>query len=159
MTWARGREVIDRLLDDGELERLAPNRAIADRLLGEAAMHIASARVIASSDAAGAYQLCYDAARKAALALLATQGLRATSRGGHIAVQDAVRAQFGGPDGRRVFGAFGRLRRRRNESEYPDPDSPTITSDDAEDCLQTATAILVAARGLLDSGAISPYAR
>ena len=43
----------------------------------------------------GAYQPPYDALRKAAAALLAVQGLRATSRGGHIAIQDAVRAQFG----------------------------------------------------------------
>jgi hypothetical protein len=65
---------------------------MADRLLVEAASHIGSARLIALTDAAGAYQLGYDAARKAALAVLAVQGLRATSRGGHVAIQDAVRA-------------------------------------------------------------------
>jgi hypothetical protein len=154
VTWDRGREVIDRLLRDQELERVTPNQPVADRLLADASAHIASARLIASRDPAGAYQLGYDAARKAAIALLAVQGLRTTSRGGHVAVQDAVRAQFGGPGGHRVFSAFGRLRRRRNDSAYPDPDSPTITRDDADDCLQTAAAILDASRGLLDSGAL-----
>jgi hypothetical protein len=142
VTWDRGREVIDRLLRDQELERVTPNQPVADRLLADASAHIASARLIASRDPAGAYQLGYDAARKAAIALLAVQGLRTTSRGGHVAVQDAVRAQFGGPGG------------RRNDSAYPDPDSPTITRDDADDCLQTAAAILDASRGLLDSGAL-----
>ncbi len=47
-------------------------------------------------------------------ALLAQQGLRPTQAGGHIAVVDAVRAQFAGP-----FGALNSLRRRRNELEYP----------------------------------------
>ena len=154
MTWERGREVIDRLLRDRELDRVTPNRRVAERLLADASAHTASARLIASGDPAGAYQLGYDAARKAAIALLAVQGLRATSRGRHVAVQDAVQGQFGGAGGHRAFGAFGRLRRRRNDSEYPEADSPTITSDDADDCLQTAAAILDAARGLLESGAL-----
>jgi hypothetical protein len=34
----------------------------------------------------------YDTLRKSAAALLAVQGLRATSRGGHVAIQDAVTA-------------------------------------------------------------------
>ena len=42
-----------------------------------------------------AYQLAYDALRKSAASLLEAQGLRATSRGGHVAVQDGVIAQFG----------------------------------------------------------------
>ncbi len=154
MTWQRGLEVIDRLLMDRELERVTPNLPVAERLLTDASAHIASGGLIASRDPAGAYQLGYDAARKAAIALLAAQGLRATSRGGHVAVQEAVQAQFGGPGGHRAFSAFGRLRRRRNESEYPEPESPTIMPDDADDCLQTAAAILDAAKGLLDSGAL-----
>jgi hypothetical protein len=154
MSWERGREVIDRLLRDRELDRVTPNAQVAERLLADASAHIASARLIAVHDPAGAYQLGYDAARKAAIALLAVQGLRATSRGGHVAAQEAVQAQFGGAGGHRAFGAFGRLRRRRNDSEYPNADSPTITRDDADDCLQTAAAILDAARGILDSGAL-----
>jgi hypothetical protein len=99
MTWQRGLEVIDRLLMDRELERVTPNLPVAERLLTDASAHIASGGLIASRDPAGAYQLGYDAARKAAIALLAAQGLRATSRGGHVAVQEAVQAQFGGPGG------------------------------------------------------------
>jgi hypothetical protein len=43
-----------------------------------------------TGDLPGAYQLAYDALRKSAASLLEVQGLRATSRGGHIAIQDAV---------------------------------------------------------------------
>lgn len=54
-----------------------------------------AAVALSSQDLSGAYQLAYDALRKSTASLLAVQGLRATSRGGHIAVQDAVLAQFG----------------------------------------------------------------
>lgn len=43
-------------------------------------------------DLSGFYQLAYDAFRTSAASLLAVQGPRATSRGGHIAIQDAVTA-------------------------------------------------------------------
>jgi hypothetical protein len=60
---------------------------MANRLLAEAARHLHPSGLIALNHPAGAYQLGYDAARKAALALLVVQGLRVTSRGGHIALQ------------------------------------------------------------------------
>jgi len=72
--------------------------------------HLASARMIASSgDLTCAYQLADDARRKSSAALLSAQGLRATSRGGHVAVQDAVNAQFG--EAVTAFRAFARVRR------------------------------------------------
>ena len=53
-------------------------------------------------------------ARQACVALLAQQGLRPTSAGGHYAIEEVIRAQFGSS-----LRAFGGLRRRRNELEYP----------------------------------------
>ncbi|HOA03641.1 MAG TPA: hypothetical protein PKI27_15130, partial [Dermatophilaceae bacterium] len=101
------------LVAGGELERVTPDAALAARLLADGTRHIESARSAERlSDLTGAYQLAYDALRKAAAALLAVQGLRATSRGGHIAIQDAVQAQFGGPGS--PFRSFGRIRRNRN---------------------------------------------
>ncbi len=84
----------------------------------------------------GAYLLAYDALRKSAASLLAVQGLRATSRGGHIAVQDAVIAQFGGTV--RGFRAFSRLRRNRNRFEYPGDAASEPTADDVDDALNVA---------------------
>ena len=64
----------------------------------------------------------YDALRKSAASLLEAQGLRATSRGGHLAVQEVVTAQFGATAG--VFRSFGRIRRARNSFEYPEQQQP-----------------------------------
>jgi hypothetical protein len=88
--------------------------------------------------------LAYDAARFACIALLAQQGLRATTSGGHYAVQQAVRAQFG--DG---FRPFGTLRRRRNELEYPHLPSDAATPEEAEQAAGIAQRIITAAGELL----------
>jgi hypothetical protein len=105
VTWATGAEAIRNLIDKGELEEVEPSAEIGQRLLLDAEQHLASARTIADAgDLTGAYQLAYDALRKTAASLLAVQGLRATSRGGHVAVQDAVVAQFG--SGVREFGSL-----------------------------------------------------
>ncbi|MGH3874039.1 MAG: hypothetical protein ACRDSR_21485 [Pseudonocardiaceae bacterium] len=55
-----------------------------------------TAEVIALDDPESAFVLAYDAARFVGEALLAQQGLRTTQTGGHLAVSDAVRTQFGG---------------------------------------------------------------
>ena len=94
MTWARGRDEVQRLIDDGEVEIVEASSDVADRLLRDAEAHVRLASLGLDDDPAGALQLSYDAARKASAALLAVQGLRATTRGGHFAVIDAVRAQF-----------------------------------------------------------------
>ncbi len=152
MSWKRGRETIERLLDDAEMDRVVPSDELADRLMGDASTHLESASAIRDVDPTGAYQLAYDAARKACRALLAVQGLRATTRGGHLAVQDAVREQFGP-----VFAPFARMRRRRRDSEYPDLDTPTITEADADEGIEKAAEIVEAAARLLETGELSPF--
>jgi hypothetical protein len=72
----------------------------------------------------------YDAARKSLAAVLHAQGLRATSKGGHYAIQEAISAQFTKPPPRDAFRPFGRLRRTRNQIEYDD--ITPITADDVE---------------------------
>jgi hypothetical protein len=96
VTWQPGRDRIAELLDSGELEQITADQRIAKLLHDDAGRHLATAAIaLSSGDLSGAYQLAYDALRKSAASLLAVQGLRATSRGGHIAVQEAVMAQFG----------------------------------------------------------------
>ncbi|WP_236808213.1 hypothetical protein [Amycolatopsis albispora] len=86
--------------------------------------HIASARLLIDSDPEGAYTLAYDGARRALAAVLQNQGLRATSRGGHIAVYEAVRAQLDPPLGS-TLRPFNRMRIRRNEvAEKAIPNMP-----------------------------------
>jgi hypothetical protein len=158
VSWKRGRKDVQRLLDDGELERVAPSPEVADRLLHDAEAHIRLGNMGVEDDPAGALQLASDAARKAAAALLATQGLRATTRGGHIAVLDAVRVQFNDNGGMAVFAKINRLRRRRNMTEYPAADSPGVTPQEARQALSVAQATVDAAHQLLLSGKLGPFA-
>jgi hypothetical protein len=88
--------------------------------------------------------LAYDSARQALTGLLAHQGLRPTTKGGHYALERAVRAQFG-PG----FRQFGALRRRRNELEYPERPGADATTDEATEAVEHARAIINAAEGLL----------
>jgi hypothetical protein len=115
MRWEEGRGVVERLLDDGELEQVSPDLNSSRSLLESARRHLSSARKIRDSDPEGAYAALYDAARKACASLLETQGLRATSRGGHVALREAVVAQFASLTGGDVLRSFDRLRRRRND--------------------------------------------
>lgn len=157
MNWQRGRAEVERLLASGELEQVTPSTDVADRLLRGADAHIRLASRGIDDDPAGALSLAYDAARKASAALLAIQGLRGTTRGGHIAVLDAVRAQFNDKGGMEVFGRINRLRRRRNTTEYPSADSPGVTSDDANQALVLAREVVKAAKQLLKSGRLEPF--
>jgi hypothetical protein len=154
MRWEQGRAVIDALLDRRDLERVPASAEHAAELIGEARKHVASARRVVDDDPAGAFQLLYDAARKALSAVLANQGLRATSRGGHIAVLEAVSAQLDPPMGT-VLRPFDRLRRQRTNVEYSRKDTPRLTADDVirdvpkiEDMLDLAARVI---------GQMSPY--
>jgi hypothetical protein len=108
---------------------------------------VESARRTAAADPEAAYVLAYDAARKSGTALLAHQGLRPTTAGGHIAVVDAMRAQFPGVPG---LASLDRLRRRRNQAEYPSPASyDPITVDEAKDAIEAASGCVSNADRLL----------
>ena len=157
MTWSRGRDTVERLLRDGELEQVLASPELAERLMDDADRHLASASAIAASDPNGAYQRADDAARKACAALLAPQGLRATTRGGHVAVQDAVRGQFNGDGGLPAFRSFSRLRRARAAREYPDVGTPTTTAEDVADARRAASEIVAAARQLLGTGRLDRF--
>ncbi len=154
MRWQQGREAIDGMLARGELERVPASREHADLLLAQARQHLRSAQAIAAGDPAGAYQLLYDAARKSLASLLENQGLRATSRGGHIAVLDAVSAQLDPPLGA-VLRPFDRLRRRRNQAEYPAADRPVFRSEEVERDFPKVREIVEAAAKVLDQ--MSPF--
>ncbi len=156
MTWSPGADRIRELISAAELEQVEPSLDVALRLATDAERHVASAEAIASNgDLTGAYQLAYDALRKSAVALLAVQGLRATTRGGHIAVQDAVIGQFGATVG--AFRAFSRLRRSRNRFEYPGDAASEPTEDDVADALKISTEAASRARTILEEGVLDPW--
>jgi len=149
MRWEQGRAALDGMVARGELERVPASREHADALLAQAHQHLGSARAITALDPVGAYQLLYDAARKALTAVLENQGLRATSRGGHLAVRDAVTAQLDPPLGR-VLRPFDRLRRRRNQAEYPSAEHPAVEPEDVDRDVPKVEQVLEVAAKVLD---------
>lgn len=145
--WSQGADVVDRLLTERRLQRVETSDESVAALLESAGRHLDLARSGGEVDPEGAFALAYDAARKAATAVLARQGLRPTSRGGHLVVVDAMRAQF--PD---VAGlsSLDRLRRRRNQAEYPDPRSyDPVVGPEVEDALLVAATCLASATRLV----------
>lgn len=142
--WPIGEAEIEALIAGGELQRLTGDAANGQRLLAKASITLSTARTAVETDPDSAFVLAYDAARQALTALLAQQGPRPTTRGGHYAVDRAARAQFG--EGMRLFGA---LRRRRNELEYPERPGDESTSEESKDAVNDSEIILSAANELL----------
>ena len=103
-----------RLLEAGLLEEVAPHGEDALLRLDEAERHLASAEQIAAIDPNGAFQLAYDAARKAATAHMLACGFRVTNQpGAHATTGRYALVELGD-----AFAPFDRMRRRRNRSEY-----------------------------------------
>lgn len=154
MRWDQGRAVIDRMLADSELQRVPPSREQADRLIDQAGAHLSSAAENCDQDPPGGYALRYDAARKALAVVLENQGLRPTTRGCHLAVYDAVRAQLDPPMGK-IVQPFDRMRRQRHDAEYPPADSPKLTPADIREDVPKAADIIDLAQRVLDQ--MSPF--
>lgn len=145
MTWKRGKAEVRDLLASGHLEHIGGAAANGSALLASSARLLESAEREVNLNPEAAYALGYDAARKACAALLAQQGLRTRSSGHHVTTERVVRAQFGGP-----FDAFGTLRRRRSEIEYPRHPGDDIDSSEAAEALEQVREIYLAAEKLLD---------
>jgi HEPN domain-containing protein len=144
MRWSTGEATIERLLADGRIERVQGAQADGASWLDRARRGLEAARVLAESAPDSSVVLAYDAARQACVGLLAQQGLRPTAAGGHYAVEEVIRAQFG-PDLR----AFGGLRRRRHELEYPLYPTEQASVAEATETLKTAAEIIDAASRLI----------
>jgi hypothetical protein len=142
--WPRGEAEVEQLVARRELELVAGAGADGSPLLAQARKTVGTAAVVVRNDAYSAYVLAYDAARLACIALLAQQGLRATTSGGHYAVERTVRAQFG-----EGFRPFADLRRRHNELEYPHVPGDAATADEAEQAIEVAERLVAAAGQLL----------
>ena len=105
---------------------------------------------LAGGDVDGAYVAAYDAYRMTAEALLARQALRATGGdGSHMAVEDAVSAQFRAEIPAFAKPTFERFRRTRHSAQYFDPAAAPITKSDASWAIEKATAALSDVKALL----------
>jgi uncharacterized protein (UPF0332 family) len=142
--WSVGEAEVETLLAGRALQPVTGSAADGTPGLARARQTLASAQVLLDTDPTSALVLAYDSARQACTALLAQQGLRPTTTGGHIAVERAVRTQFGAP-----VTPYGGLRRRRNEVEYPSHPDETVDTDEATQALAAAEAVIDAAGKLL----------
>jgi hypothetical protein len=114
MRSSAGETTVERLLAAGHIERVRGAQADGASWLDRARRGLTAAQVLAEPAPDSSVILAYDAARQACVALLAQQCLRPTTAGGHYVIEEVIRAQFGP-----ALRAFGGLRRRRNELEYP----------------------------------------
>jgi hypothetical protein len=152
--WHRGERTVEFLISRGRLEILkaADLSAAAASVLGRATrrLEITARMAFVLGDLEGAYATAYDAYRMAAESLLARQGLRVTGGdGSHMAVQDAVSAQFAAEIQAFARPTFERLRTTRHAVQYFDPTSASVTESDtrwavekASDAVEGATALL-----------------
>jgi hypothetical protein len=124
--WRNGEQTAQFLINRGRLESFeaADLAILADALIARARLRVEATAVAAlkMGDIDGAYVAAYDAYRIAAESLLARQGLRATGGdGSHMAVEDAVSAQFATDIPAFAKPTFERLRCTRHSAQYFDP--------------------------------------
>ena len=141
------------MIERRELTQIVANVELGERLLTTARQHLISAAQLAGSDSYLAYAAVHDAIRKALSALLQVQGLRATTSGGHLAVQHAIQAQFG-PSMGSLLRPVDRIRSTRHEAEYPGQ-STYIDEDTVRDDLPAAQSIVDAVATALPH--LSPF--
>ena len=161
--WNRGKQTVQLLIDRGRLESFEASdlAALADAQVARASLRLeATARAaLKNGDVDGAYAAAYDAYRMAAEALLGRQGLRATGGdGSHMAVEDAVSAQFAADIAAFAKPTFERPRRTRHTAQYFDPSAPPITEPDSRWAIEKATAALTGLGTLLATTALERFA-
>ena len=136
---------------EGRLEVIAADAEEANDLLLHAEKHLDSAKRLIADDRAGAYQLLYDAARKAAAADMLAAGYRAKSDrpGAHAAVVLYAEEALAGEADADALASFDQMRRTRNRSEYG---ALSVSASQLQADLTHARAIVAAVRGRLTTG-------
>lgn len=133
--WDKGRAELEQLIQDGKLQKV-PAATYDGQTLRIPRNHLNSAEQNIDHDLEGAYTLVYDAMRKSLVAVLAVQGLRATSKGGHVVVYECLRAQLS-PGADNLLRAYDRMRRSRNNVEYPPIGAEEITAEEVREDIKT----------------------
>ncbi|MDR3068433.1 MAG: HEPN domain-containing protein [Cellulomonas sp.] len=146
--WEQGRPAVEALLAAGQLTRVQASRDLAVQYLRTARTRLTAVRLIQDEDPAGAFVLTYDAARLALAAILVNQGLRPRGEGAHAVLLEVVLAQTE-PPRQQDFREFSWMRRLRNDTQYPDFDRPSATSDDLVQATLAADAIVGRAETLV----------
>ena len=156
--WARGEQTVQFLVDRNRLESFAAEdlAALTEALVARAMLRveITATVALAGGDVDGAYVAAYDAYRMGGEALLARQALRATGGdGSHMAVEDAVSAQFRAEIPAFAKPTFEQFRRARHSAQYFDPSAPPLTASDAGWAIEKAKEALAGVKALLAESA------
>ncbi len=152
--WAKGEPTVQFLVDRNRLEAFEAEdlAGLTDALIGRAVLRVetTASAALAGGDVDGAFVASYDGYRMAAEVLLARQALRATGGdGSHMAVEDAVSAQFGTEIPAFAKPTFERFRRARHAAQYFDPSVAPLTASDAEWAIGKAQEALSGVKALL----------
>ncbi len=132
--------VVERLIAEGRLNRIARDQKLINSLLDQTHLHIMSAELLLrNEDFIAAYLIAYDAVRKLCAALLAYHGLRATSRGGHHALFECI-AELS-HELRKYLADLEVLRRQRNAYEYPAAAGKAPSASQVQHAVATARAV------------------
>lgn len=142
--WTQGRDEVKRALADKELSTITGAAADGEALVEKAERTLRSAVTVLADDPDTAYSLAYDAARFCGTALLAQQGLRPTTGGGHLVVVNVLRAQFGNR-----FSMLNTMRRRRHALEYPSDPGDETSQAEAQTAIDAAGEYVEATKQLL----------
>jgi hypothetical protein len=111
-------KVVQELIVEGRVDRVAKNSPQASRMLRSCVQHLEAADQRAAADPSGSYALLYDAASKAVAAHMLFHGLRITSRpGAHAAIVTYAEAELAAI-GEEHVAHLDRMRRTRNDTEY-----------------------------------------
>lgn len=114
-----GDRTIEDLLRSERLQQIEADFDEAAEMLQSAETHLESAAMLAESDPAAAYQLAYDAARKATSADMLAEGYRtkADKPGAHAAVVIYAEEALVGAANANALSNFDQMRRQRNRTE------------------------------------------
>lgn len=131
---------VQRLLRDGVIRTVAADEETAANELRTARTHLESAAMLSGSDPNAAFQLAYDAARKAIAAHMRANGYRTGSgQGAHGKTGQHAAAALDDEALEPHLDAFDDLRSLRNRSEY---DGLLLDENDVDDALGHARAIV-----------------
>ncbi len=134
-------DVINKLILAGRPERIEVNPRLVKALLRDSRAHLRSSIALKQpSDVVGAYQLAYDAVRKACAAAIGIQGLRVTSRGGHQTLFFCSSKLFS--ELAVVADELNMVREKRNLVEYPTLTFNEPSMKELTDVISLAIAVL-----------------
>ncbi len=129
-----------KLLSEGAVERIPVDAEVCGNLLRQSANHLRTAVAgVTGDDSEGAFQLAYDACRKACLSLVIATGLRPKGDAAHAVTFEAAAAIAANFGSRRLVADAGELRYVRHGAEYR---AETVTAEDTNEAIEIGRELL-----------------